>query len=172
MGLLIGFLTLLLVVACLLLILLILVQLPKKEAGVGVAFGGGTADALFGAGSGTALTKITKYAAGLFIGLSLVLTILNVQRSKSSSRGLERALNKQSKTAATAITPRSITPTNQLLTLPAATNALRPMLTTNQISNAPAAATIKLNTNAVVTAASNRTAVAPTPAPAAPVKPQ
>ena len=50
----------LLVLNCLLLILLVLVQLPKKDAGAGMAFGGGAADALFGAGSGNVLTKITK----------------------------------------------------------------------------------------------------------------
>ena len=54
MSLLIAFLTFILVVNCLLLILLVLVQLPKKEAGAGVAFGGGATDALFGAGSGNA----------------------------------------------------------------------------------------------------------------------
>ncbi len=69
----IGILTFLLVINCLLLILLVLVQLPKKDAGAGMAFGGGAADALFGSGSGNALTKITKYAAGIFLGLSLVL---------------------------------------------------------------------------------------------------
>jgi preprotein translocase subunit SecG len=58
----IGILTVLLVLNCLLLILLVLIQLPKKDAGAGMAFGGGAADALFGAGSGNALTKITKYA--------------------------------------------------------------------------------------------------------------
>ena len=59
-----GILTVLLVITCLLLILLVLVQLPKKDAGVGMAFGGGAADALFGAGSGNMLTKITKYEIG------------------------------------------------------------------------------------------------------------
>ena len=47
-----GILTFFLVINCLLLILLVLVQLPKKDAGAGLAFGGGAADALFGAGSG------------------------------------------------------------------------------------------------------------------------
>jgi len=49
-----------------LLILLVLIQLPKKEAGAGVAFGGGATDALFGAGSGNALTNITKYVVVAF----------------------------------------------------------------------------------------------------------
>ena len=54
-----GLLTFVIVLNALLLILLVLVQLPKKDAGAGMAFGAGTADALFGAGSGNALTKIT-----------------------------------------------------------------------------------------------------------------
>ena len=60
MGFIAGILTVLLVLNCLVLILLVLIQLPKKDAGAGMAFGGGAADALFGAGSGNALTKITK----------------------------------------------------------------------------------------------------------------
>jgi len=68
-----GILTFLLVANCLLLILLVLVQLPKKDAGAGMAFGGGTADALFGSGSGNVLTKITKYTAVVFLAMSLVL---------------------------------------------------------------------------------------------------
>ena len=53
----IGFLTVILVLDCLVLILLVLIQLPKKEAGAGLAFGGAATDALFGAGSGNVLTK-------------------------------------------------------------------------------------------------------------------
>ena len=48
----IGVLTFFLVVNCAVLILLVLIQLPKKDAGAGLAFGGGAADALFGAGFG------------------------------------------------------------------------------------------------------------------------
>ena len=40
-----GILTVLLVLNCALLILLVLIQLPKKDAGAGLAFGGGAADA-------------------------------------------------------------------------------------------------------------------------------
>jgi preprotein translocase subunit SecG len=72
----IGILTFLLIVNCLLLILLVLVQLPKKDAGAGLAFGGGTADALFGAGSGNVLTKITKYATGVLLVLALLTSYL------------------------------------------------------------------------------------------------
>lgn len=74
----IGLLEVVLWFNCAFLILLVLVQLPKKDAGAGMAFGAGTADALFGAGSGNALTKITKWSAGVFIGLCLVLGRLEI----------------------------------------------------------------------------------------------
>src|SRR2546428_3967196 len=76
MAFLIGLLTLVMVLDCVVLILLVLIQLPKKDAGAGLAFGAGATDALFGAGSGTVLTKITKYAASAFFVMALVLSIL------------------------------------------------------------------------------------------------
>jgi len=76
MGFVIGLLTLVMVLDCLVLVLLVLIQLPKKEAGVGVAFGGAATDALFGAGSGNVLTKTTKYAAVIFFVLSATLSLL------------------------------------------------------------------------------------------------
>jgi len=81
----VGILTFILVLNCLLLILLVLVQLPKKDAGAGMAFGAGTADALFGAGSGNALTKITKYAAIAFLGLALILGFMQSKSSANNS---------------------------------------------------------------------------------------
>ena len=65
----IGFLTVVMVLDCLLLILLVLIQLPKKEAGAGIAFGGAATDALFGAGAGNVLTKATNYATVAFFVL-------------------------------------------------------------------------------------------------------
>jgi preprotein translocase subunit SecG len=118
MSLLIGFLTFVLVVTSLLLILLILIQLPKKEAGMGVAFGGGATDALFGAGSGNVLTKVTKYCAGGFLALSLVLSIMNGHLMKSSSTRVRKALEGKAAAAAaapaTAAAPKPAT--NLLLT--------------------------------------------------------
>ncbi|HEY2328801.1 MAG TPA: preprotein translocase subunit SecG [Verrucomicrobiae bacterium] len=81
----VGTLTFLLVIDCFVLILLVLVQLPKKDAGAGIAFGGGTADALFGAGSGNVLTKITKYATIVLLALALVISILQDRARNSSS---------------------------------------------------------------------------------------
>ena len=89
-------LTVFLILDCLFLGLLILVQLPKKDAGVGMAFGGGAADALFGAGSGTALTKLTKYSATAFFVLVFVLSYLNIHSNTSSASALKMQIEKQS----------------------------------------------------------------------------
>src|SRR5262245_30382932 len=99
MSLLIGFLTFILVVNCLFLMLLVLVQLPKKEAGAGLAFGAGAVDTLIGAGSGNALTKLTKYSAGTFLGLAVILAVLNAQRHQGSSKSLQQQLAKKSTAA-------------------------------------------------------------------------
>src|SRR5471032_1091175 len=85
MSFIVGILTVVMVLNCAVLILLILVQLPKKDAGAGLAFGGGTADALFGAGSGNALTKITKWATVAFLLLALVLGYLQDQAHNQGS---------------------------------------------------------------------------------------
>ena len=91
---LIGLLTVLMLLSCALLTLLVLVQLPKKEAGAGMAFGAGTADALLGAGSGNALTKITKYTAAAFFVLCVVLWITYNHKNRSGSRDVDRELNR------------------------------------------------------------------------------
>lgn len=70
----VGILTGILVLDCVILGFLILLQLPKKEAGLGTAFGGGATD-LFGAGTGDVLTNATKYAASIFIVLSFGLSV-------------------------------------------------------------------------------------------------
>lgn len=93
MSLFIGLLTAVLVLDCLLLILLVLVQLPKKEAGAGLAFGAGAADALFGAGAGNPLTKITKFAAITFFALLIIIALLQKgvhgDKLKKFSSGVE-----------------------------------------------------------------------------------
>lgn len=94
MSLVITLLTGILVIDCVILTLLILMQLPKKEAGLGQAFGSGATDALFGAGSGNVLTRATKYAAGLFFILALVLSVLSPRANleKKRIRDLEERL--------------------------------------------------------------------------------
>jgi len=89
MGLAIGLLTFIMVLDCLLLILLVLIQLPKKEAGAGLAFGGVATDALFGAGAGNVLTKVTKYSAGIFFGLALLIGIIQSHSGNSGDKFLQ-----------------------------------------------------------------------------------
>src|SRR5271163_3076387 len=92
MGFFIGVLTFFLVVNCAVLILLVLIQLPKKDAGAGLAFGGGAADALFGAGSGNALTKITKYSTILFFALALLIGVLQDRSHQGNTADFEKQL--------------------------------------------------------------------------------
>jgi preprotein translocase subunit SecG len=127
-------LTVFLVLNCALLILLILIQLPKKDAGAGMAFGGAAADALFGAGRGNVLTKVTKYATVVFFVLALFLGYLQDQVHKKSS-ALEFEKQVQQKQMQTPVSaPQPVTPPvsqpaaapeNNLLTVPlsAPTNA-------------------------------------------------
>jgi preprotein translocase subunit SecG len=87
-----GLLTVVLVINCIVLILLILIQLPKKDAGAGLAFGGGAADALFGAGSGNVLTKVTKWAVVVFF---LLVLFLGYYQSKLHTPGSTQEFEKQ-----------------------------------------------------------------------------
>jgi preprotein translocase subunit SecG len=132
MGILSILLSIILFLDCLFLILLVLVQLPKKETGIGMAFGGGTADALFGAGSGTALTKLTKYAAVIFFVGAFLLSIVNTRTRKESGSEFRRQFEKAGATAPAAA-PTTTAPT-------ATTNAPIPLtISTNLPSTAPAA---------------------------------
>ena len=74
---LISILTFALVLNCFFLVFLILIQLPKKESGSGLAFGGGALDMALGAGAGNVLTRITKFSASLFLGLCMILAVLS-----------------------------------------------------------------------------------------------
>lgn len=87
--------TALLVLTCLFLILLVLVQLPKKEAGAGMAFGGGTADALLGSGSGTALTRFTSYVVAAFFVLALGLSLMRTHEDSAKTSAVAEALKKE-----------------------------------------------------------------------------
>jgi preprotein translocase subunit SecG len=132
-------LTIALVFDCLLLILLVLIQLPKKDAGAGLAFGGGATDALFGAGAGNTLTKITKWTAGIFFGLSLTLSVLNTYAARTGSE-LRNAFSKPG--AAAPIAPNApgpLAPPPKPAVAP--TNAEIPLLSTTNTPAVPVAGT-------------------------------
>jgi preprotein translocase subunit SecG len=143
MSIVIWLLTFFLVLNCLLLILLVLIQLPKKEAGLGQAFGGAATDALFGAGSGNALTKMTKYAAGIFFALTLCISVLQGHQSKARNIDPRSRLTSADKLAgiAPAAQPAKTNvsaaapPTNQSVSLTQAFS-LNPNLL-NPATNAP-----------------------------------
>jgi preprotein translocase subunit SecG len=115
-----GLLTVLLVLDCLFLILLVLIQLPKKEAGAGLAFGGGATDALFGAGSGNALTKITKYATITFFVLLMIISIIQSTSRSGKTIEFQRAIEQQNKQGTVALPPAG--PATAPAALPATTN--------------------------------------------------
>lgn len=158
MAFLIGLLTFFMVINCLVLVLLVLMQLPKKEAGAGLAFGGAATDALFGAGSGNFLTKATKYSSVIFFGFALVLSVLQShyfhRNSSEFQQQIEQQQNQAPAPAPAAPASSSEIPgaapgqTNLQLNLPAETgnrsNAATPATTTSAqtpASNpAPAAA--------------------------------
>src|SRR5271166_208975 len=104
MGFIIGLLTFVMVLDCIVLVLLVLLQLPKKDAGAGLAFGGAATDALFGAGSGNVLTKITKYLATLFFVLAVVLSMLQSFSSRRSKSNFQKLLAPTGKPPAAATT--------------------------------------------------------------------
>ncbi len=137
----IGFLTGILVLDCLILILLIMIQLPKKDAGIGQAFGGGATDALFGAGSGNALTKMTKYATVIFLVLTLGLSILHAHHKTAPSK-LQQELQKLGTKAPESTAPgATVTPPLATTNPTAPVNAESPGTNAAGKAPAPAAAT-------------------------------
>jgi preprotein translocase subunit SecG len=133
----IYFLTAVLVLDCLFLILLVLVQLPKKEAGMGQAFGGAATDALFGSGSGNVLTKATKWGAGVFFALAIALTVMGTY--KTSSGGGASRLQKLMSETAPAVTPA--VPAPAAVATPGASNT--PVLVPAPLTPKPAPAPAK-----------------------------
>lgn len=101
----IGLFTVVMVLDCLFLILLVLMQLPKKEAGAGLAFGGAATDALFGAGSGNFLTKATKYAAITFFVLAILLAVLQNNYYHRHNSEFRRLINQPGQTTETTPAP-------------------------------------------------------------------
>src|SRR5262245_35135924 len=152
--------TILLILDCLFLTLLILVQLPKKEAGMGQAFGGAATDALFGAGSGNALTKMTKYAMVVFFVLTLSLSIMNAQQHKGKRTAFERKLAESKEAPPTAPKPLVGPGSSNVAAQPNAPAAGQPnalTVTTNLLTAPPATTT---------TTTTNSSATPPAPAPA------
>src|SRR5215510_8865630 len=145
MALVIGLLTLVMVLDCVLLVLLVLIQLPKKEAGAGVAFGGAATDALFGAGKGNVLTQITKYAATTFFVLAVILSILQSRFHYRTTSEFERRLAQPSRQAAPTLPPSTpaTPPSKPVVSLTSSSNEMlssTPPDATNATATTPAPA--------------------------------
>ena len=122
MSFLIGFLTFILIVDCLLLILLVLIQLPKKEAGAGLAFGGAATDALFGSGSGNFLTKATKYSVVAYFVLAVVISIMQNHYTTRDRSNFEQLLKAPQNQPQTAPAPQATAPAPAVAPVAATTN--------------------------------------------------
>ena len=85
---LIGFLYVFEVIVCFLLGGVILLQKPK-EGGLGVSFGGGMGEALFGAQMGNVLTKATIILGAVFLLNTLVLSRLTSHAGTSVMEGVK-----------------------------------------------------------------------------------
>ncbi len=92
MGIVIGFLTVVHILVALFLVVLVLMQ-KSKDQGVGAAFGGATTEAVFGAGTTTALVRMTIWCACIFLGCSLLLAVLHSRRDAGAGKSLmQRAI--------------------------------------------------------------------------------
>ena len=129
MNLLINLCLALFVLCSLVMVLVILMQRPKSE-GLGAAFGGGVTENIFGAQTTNVLVKFTTWLAGIFFGLTLVLSILYAHRSTADS-AFRRELMKTQSAAQVSPVPTAAKP-------PGASPASAPVRASPAASEAPA----------------------------------
>jgi preprotein translocase subunit SecG len=91
MSILIVLLTVVHVVVAVFVIVLVLMQ-KSSEQGVGAAFGGGMTETVFGAGTTTALVRLTIWCACLLLATTLILAVLHSHRSKRTGSLMQRSL--------------------------------------------------------------------------------
>ena len=70
-----------------------------------MAFGGAATDALFGAGSGNALTTITRYSASVFFGVAILMAFITAHRAKPTNDLLEKTITSPGAAATAPATP-------------------------------------------------------------------
>jgi preprotein translocase subunit SecG len=104
MSILIGILTAVHVLVALFLIVLVLMQ-KSSEQGVGAAFGGGMTETVFGAGTTTALVRLTIWCACMLLATTLILAVLHSHRTRSSGSLMRRAITTMPVPTAPATSP-------------------------------------------------------------------
>lgn len=133
MSVLILILTLIHVVVAVFVILLVLMQ-KSSEQGVGAAFGGGMTETVFGAGTTTALVRMTIWCACLLLATTLILAVLHSQANRRRGSGslMRRSL---------ATMPAAPTgPSTEQPTFPGASQPLAPAPTTGSATPSTATA--------------------------------
>src|SRR6058998_604366 len=91
MSVLIGILTVVHVLVALALIGLVLMQ-KSQDQGVGAAFGGGVTETVFGAGTTTALVRMTIWCACIMLGTTLLLAVLHARSGGAGESLMQRTL--------------------------------------------------------------------------------
>jgi preprotein translocase subunit SecG len=94
MSIVIGILTAIHILVALFLIVLVLMQ-KSSEQGVGAAFGGGMTETVFGAGTTTALVRMTIWCACLLLATTLILAVLHSHRGRIGGSLMQRTLATQ-----------------------------------------------------------------------------
>jgi preprotein translocase subunit SecG len=138
MNILIGILTVVHVVVAVFVIVLVLMQ-KSSEQGVGAAFGGGVTETVFGAGTTTALVRMTIYCACALLATTLILAVLHSHRGKAGGSLMQRSLM----TTPMAPAPQSASPFSSQPTTPASseTTPAAPTTTTPAPATEPQSAT-------------------------------
>ncbi len=72
------FLTIIHVIVAIFLVVLVLMQ-KSKDQGVGAAFGGAMTETVFGAGTTTALVRLTIWCACILLATSLILAVIHAR---------------------------------------------------------------------------------------------
>ena len=107
MSVLIGILTVIHVLVALALIGLVLMQ-KSQDQGVGAAFGGGVTETVFGAGTTTALVRMTIWCACIMLGTTLLLAILHSKRGGGSASLMQKAVQSAPLSTAPASPPSAL----------------------------------------------------------------
>jgi preprotein translocase subunit SecG len=119
MNILIGIVTIVHVLVALFVIVLVLMQ-KSSEQGVGAAFGGGVTETVFGAGTTTALVRMTIYCACALLATTLILAVLHSHRGKGGGSLMQRSLA----TMPMAPAPQSASPFTAPASMPASSEAV------------------------------------------------
>ena len=186
MSILIGFLYVIEVLACLLLALVVMLQKPK-EGGLGGAIAGGMGEAVFGADASNVLIKVTIWLGAIFLANTLLLARLTSKVSNSVTDSISEAPVEQQQPALPQGGDVAPAPAPAAPTVPAKPDAkpaapAAPAAPAKPVAPAPAAPAKPVAAPAPTAPAkpaaapapatpAKPAAPAPAPAPAAPAKP-